>query len=198
MPGPGGCWARASAPHPEIFPRQATRAFLSAPAPVAPHRGPRVAIVSDEPTGGGRHLRLHLAFTAETEALEVLVPPAAHVTAASVQARSFGPTPDGWLDLAYFGPHEDGLDLELTASDAPLALTVVAQTRGLPGTLVGPLGPRPPDLMPEVTSPLRASDMTLVAGSFESLSVNPDAIRSAAGAAARPARGTGPTGSDAR
>jgi hypothetical protein len=117
------------ATHPEIFPRQGARAWLSAPAPVAPHRGPAVAIVSDELRGGERHLRLHLAFTPETEALEVLVPPAAHVAAAVVQGRSFGPAPDGWVDLAYFGPPEDGLELELTAPAAPLSLTLVTQTR---------------------------------------------------------------------
>jgi hypothetical protein len=152
---------------PEIFPRLPARRFLDAPAPIVPHRGPQIAIVSDERSGASRRLRLHLSVTPGTEALEVLAPPAAHVSAGFVQGRAFGPVSDGWLDLAFAGPPDDGLELELTAGGGPLDLTVVAQTRGLPAALVAPLGPRPADLMPEVAGPLRASDMTLIAGSFQ-------------------------------
>jgi hypothetical protein len=154
-------------PRPEIFPRQPTRLFLGGPAPAVPHRGPRVAIVADEHGGATRHLRLHLSVTPDTEAIEVLAPPAAHVTARAVEDRPFGPAGDGWLDLVYFGPPDDGLDLELTALDDAIELTVVTQTPGLPAALLAPLGPRPPDLMPRVWSPMPASDMTLVAGRFQ-------------------------------
>jgi hypothetical protein len=153
-------------PRPEIFPRQPARRFLDGPAPAVAHRGPQIAIVSDE-HDGARHLRLHLSVTPGTEALEVLAPPTAHVTAGVVQGRPFGPAGDGWLDLVYFGPPDEGLDLQLTAADNAIDLTVVSQTRGLPEALLAPLGPRPPDLMPRVWSPMPASDMTLIAGSFQ-------------------------------
>jgi hypothetical protein len=50
-----------------------------------------------------------------------------------------------------------------------VTLHIVAQTRGLPLSLIAPLGPRPPDRMPAVvqSNPLHASDMTLVASSFQ-------------------------------
>jgi hypothetical protein len=88
------------------------------------------------------------------------------VSRALVQGRPFGPVRDGWVDLAFVGPPPDGLDLEVTAADGPVDLTVVAQSRGLPGIAGAPIAPRPLDLMPEVGGALRASDMTLVARSF--------------------------------
>ena len=93
------------------------------------------------------------------------------MTSASVQGKHFGTErDDGWLDLAFFGPPASGLDFVLsTASGAPVTLRIVAQTRGLPADLAAPLGPRPPARMPLVVqwNPLRASDMTLVASSFQ-------------------------------
>jgi hypothetical protein len=151
-------------PLPSIFPRLTDRRFLAAPAPAGPYLAPRISINADEHGGASRHLRVHVGVGAGTEALEVFVPPAAHVSRGVVQGRAFGTVRDGWLDLAFVGPPVDGVDLEVTADDGPIDLTVVTQSRGLPVVL--PLTPRPADLMPEVGGALRASDMTLVAGSF--------------------------------
>ena len=88
---------------------------------------------------------------------------------ARVQGRPFEPESDGWLDLAFFGPPGDGLELELdTASTEPASLHIVAQTRGLPPSVAATLGPRPEGTMPAVVqwNAMLASDMTLVASSF--------------------------------
>ncbi len=149
---------------PSFFPRLPDRTFLVSPAPASPYRAPKVSVTSDEHGGGSRRLRLHLDVDVGTEALEVFVPPAARVSRAAVQGRAFGAVRDGWIDLAFVGPPLDGLDLALTADDGPIELNVVTQSRGLPAVLAP--SPRPADLMPEVGGTLRASDMTLVSGSF--------------------------------
>lgn len=155
------------APRPELFPRPPQPSLLQAPAPLVPHRGPRVSILSDENEGASRRLQLQVTPTPDAEAVEILVPAASRVTAAKVQGRAFGPGSDGWIDLAFAGPPEDGLELELTGPGGPISVTVIAHTRGLPEGAAGPLGPRPAGLMPEVArNPLRASDMTLVEGTF--------------------------------
>lgn len=156
------------APRPEFFPRTPERRFLQAGAPAIPHRGPQVAILSDESDGASRRLHLHLSPGPGTEMVELLAPPGAHVLAGSIDGRSFGPASGGWLDLAYAGPQAEGLDLTLTSRGGPVALTIVDQSRGLPDAPGVALGPRPAGLMPAVAgSPLRASDMTLIVGSFQ-------------------------------
>jgi hypothetical protein len=153
---------------PELFPRS-TRELLRASAPLVAVGRPAVNVVSDARDGGTRTLRLRVRPPAGAEVLSLSVPPDAHVASASVQGRPFSVEPeDGWLDLAYFGPPPEGLDVVLTtpASD-PVALRVVAQIRGLPPGLGSLLGPRPADLMPAVGwSTFRSSDMTLVDASF--------------------------------
>jgi hypothetical protein len=152
------------------FPRTAS-ALLHAPAPVVPVESPRIGVLEDTHAGASRTLRLRVMFPAGTEAVDLAVPPQAHVTSASVQARRFGTVPeDGWLDLVFFGPPAGGLELELeTTSGEPVHLQLLAQSRGLPPALTGSLGGRPEGTMPKVvqSNTLRASDMTLVTASFD-------------------------------
>jgi hypothetical protein len=151
-----------------VFPRS-SRYVWQTPAPRVALPAPRVEVVSDAREGGQRTLKLHVALPPGTEVAAFDVPPEAHVTSASVQGKPFAPVPqDGWLELAFFGPPEDGLDVTIVAAGAgSVPLTALAQTRGLPAEVAAPLGPRPPDRMPAVGSNiLRASDMTLTAASF--------------------------------
>jgi hypothetical protein len=142
-----------------------------------------VEVLSDVREGDRRALTLHVTLPLGTEAASFEVPPEAHVVSANVQGRPFAPiAADGWLDLAFLGPPEDGLDLTLVTATSSgtgrrertenttggVRLTALAQTRGLPADLVAPLGPRPPDRMAAVGwNPLHASDMTLAAASFD-------------------------------
>ncbi len=150
---------------PELNPRHPERRMLGAPAPMTAHRGPHISVLSDTTSESARTLRLHVSLAPGTEGVELFVPPVAKVRSARVEEASFGLAGDGWLDLAYAGPPEDGLDFEVTTAPGPVSLTVVAQSRGLP-VGVG-LQPRPEALMPEVSSPTRASDMTLTSSSFQ-------------------------------
>jgi hypothetical protein len=154
-------------PAPDVFPRW-KRELLSAPAPLVDVGAPDVDLISDAHDGDTRTLRLHIGVPAGTEALSLSVPPAAHVTAASVEGRRFSTVPeDGWLDLVYFGPPPWGLDVTLTAPGAaPIPVHLLAQIRGLPAK-VGPPSPRPAGVMPAVSwNELYASDMTLVTMSY--------------------------------
>ena len=155
---------------PALLPRSKNE-LLQAGASLVPIDPPRIGVLADTSTGLTRSLHLRIMLPAGTEIVELEVPPAAHVTDASVQGKRFGTeTDDGWLDLAFFGPPSSGLELVLeTASTGPVALRIIAQTRGLPASVAGPFGPRPPDRMPEVIqwNELGASDMTLVTTSFD-------------------------------
>jgi hypothetical protein len=156
-------------PATHLFPRSTTE-MLEAPAPATKLETPRIGVLEDARSGDTRTLRLRVTLPSGTEIVGLEVAPDAHVKSASVQARTFGPEDDGWLDLAFFGPPGDGLELDLeAASSGPVTLHIVAQTRGLPTELAAPLGRRPSDGMPSVmqANPLGASDMTLVASSFE-------------------------------
>ena len=155
---------------PALLPRSKALLLQSA-AGLVPIDPPRIAVLADTRTDLTRSLRLRVMLPAGTEIVELEVPPEAHVTAASVQGKSFAAEPDdGWLDLAFFGPPAAGIELDLeTASTGTIPLRIIAQTRGLPASLVAPFGPRPPDRMPEVIqwNRLGASDMTLVTTSFD-------------------------------
>jgi len=154
---------------PDLFPRS-TREVLRAPAPPLVVGRPRVDVLSDARAGDRRTLHLRVRAPAGAEAVEVLAPPDARIASARVQDRAFSVEPqDGWLDLAYFGPPPEGLDLVLATDAAqPLSLRIVAQLRGLPRELQPTPGPRPADRMPAVGgSSLRASDMTLVSSSVQ-------------------------------
>jgi hypothetical protein len=158
------------APLPALFPRSGLSAWQK-PAPRLALQRPAVEIVSDTRNGTQRTLRLHLTLPPDSEIAALDVPPEAQVVSASVQGIPFGNEPqDGWLELAFFGPPAEGLDLTIVAeAGRRIALTTVAQTRGLPQELAASLSPRPPDRMPAVVQgdALRASDMTLVAASFD-------------------------------
>jgi hypothetical protein len=156
------------APMGSLFPRSARDVWQTRASDVA-LPAPKVDVVSDAREGDRRTLKLHLSLPPGTEIAAFDVPPEAHVTSATVQGRPFALEDDGWLDLAFFGPPDDGLDLTLVSTGAaPLQLRAVAQTRGLPAELVAPLGPRPPGNMPAVSwNALHASDMTLAAASFD-------------------------------
>jgi hypothetical protein len=152
-----------------LFPRSTTE-MLEAPAPATKLETPRIGILEDTRSGDTRSLRLRVTLPSGTEIVRLQVAPEAHVRSASVQGRSFGPEENGWLDLAFFGPPGDGLELDLgAASEGPVTLHIVAQTRGLPTELAAPLGRRPADRMPSVVqrNSLGASDMTLVTSSFQ-------------------------------
>jgi hypothetical protein len=153
-----------------LFPR-AEGTVLQAPAPRVALNGPKVEVTADTREGDRRTLRLHVTLPPGTEIAAFEAPPAAHIVTSRVQGRPFGVEPaDGWLDLAFFGPPAEGLELELVAeAGAHIALSAVAETRGLPPELLAPLGPRPPDRMPEVGRwiRVRASDMTFAAASFD-------------------------------
>lgn len=151
-----------------VFPRSERDAWQT-PAPRAALTAPAVALVSESREGDRRTLRLHVTLPPGTEIAAFDVPPEAHVTAASVQGKPFAALTDGWLELAFFGPPEDGLDLTVVAGAAGgVPLTALAQTRGLPPELAAPLGPRPAGVMPAVGwNALHSSDMTLVAASFD-------------------------------
>jgi hypothetical protein len=155
---------------PALLPRSKGE-LLQAGAGLVPLDPPRIAVLADTNTGTARSLHLRVMLPPGTEIVELEVPPDAHVTNASVQGKPFAAeTDDGWLDLAFFGPPASGLELVLeTASAGTIPLHILAQTRGLPPELVAPLGPRPPDRMPEVVqwNRLEASDMTLVTTSFD-------------------------------
>jgi hypothetical protein len=155
---------------PVLLPRSKSE-VLQAPAPLVPVDPTRIAVLADTRDGATRSLHLRVMLPAGTELVGLQVPPEAHVTRASVQDKPFGVVAaDGWLDLAFFGPPPSGLELHLeTESTAPVALHIVAQTRGLPAELVAAFGPRPPALMPAVVqhNVLWASDMTLVTTSFD-------------------------------
>jgi hypothetical protein len=157
------------APSTPFFPRT-HRNLLQGPAPATPIEQPTVEMLSDALVGSGRTLRLRLHLPPGTEIAGLQVPPDAHVKSASVQGRSFSAEPsDGWIDLGFFGPPDDGLDVVLvTTAVTPVRVVALAQTRGLPPAAAAPLGPRPADRMPEVGwNPLYASDMTLAVAAFE-------------------------------
>jgi hypothetical protein len=146
-----------------FFPRT-RRELLQAPAPVMSIEQPSIDVVTEARSANARTLRLHVTLPPGTEIAAFDVPAEAHVTSASVQGRPFSVEPgDGWLELVFFGPPAEGLDLVLaTAPGTPVRVVALAQTRGLPPEAAAPLGPRPVDRMPAVSwSPLYASDMTL-------------------------------------
>jgi hypothetical protein len=155
---------------PALLPRS-KGVVLQAGAGLVSLDSPRIAVLADSHTETTRSLHVRVMLPAGTETVELEVPPDAHVTHASVQDRPFAAeTDDGWLDLAFFGPPASGLELVLeTASTGTIPLRIIAQTRGLPPELAAPLGPRPPDRMPEVIqwNRMAASDMTLVTTSFD-------------------------------
>jgi hypothetical protein len=158
------------APLPALFPRSKMREWQK-PAPPVALEQPAAQLVSEEREGTKRTLRVHVSLPAGTEVALFDVPPEAHVISASVQGMPFGTVPgDGWLELAFFGPPVEGLDLVIVAESAhALRLTATAQTRGLPRELAATLAPRPADRMPTVIqfSALMASDMTLASSSFD-------------------------------
>jgi hypothetical protein len=152
-----------------LFPRSGTFAW-QAPAPRVALGQPAVSVLSDAREGTKRTLRLHVSLPPGTESAVFNVPPDAHVVFASVQGIPFGAEPgDGWLELAFFGPPAEGLDLVLVAESRRVLMTALAQARGLPPELAARLGPRPEDRMPAVTqwNTLQASDMTLAVAGFE-------------------------------
>jgi hypothetical protein len=162
------------APLPALFPRSREPAW-QAPAPRVALEQPAVELVSDARDGAKRTLHLHVSLPPGTEVATLDLPPEAHVASAAVQGIAFGTVPlDGWLELAFFGPPAEGLDLSLSLANVAeparrVVLTAVAQTRGLPPEVAAPLGPRPPDRMPAVVhmNAMHAGDMTLVASSFD-------------------------------
>jgi hypothetical protein len=144
------------------------RKVLTAPARFVDVGKPEVNVVADSRDGGARTLRLHVRAPTGTEVLAISAPPSARVTKASVEGRPFSKEPqDGWLELVYFGPPADGIDLTLTAADGPpIPLHLVAQLRDFPPEIAPP-APRPAGVMPAVGwTALNASDMTLVASSY--------------------------------
>jgi hypothetical protein len=155
---------------PALVPRSDEPAWQS-PAPGVAIGQPAVELVSDTRDGAKRSLRLHVSLPPGTEIATFEVPPGARVASATVQGMPFGTVPrDGWIDLAFFGPPAEGLDLAIDAdASRPIRLTAIAQTRGLPRELAASLSPRPPDRMPAVVqyNALCASDMTVVASSFD-------------------------------
>jgi hypothetical protein len=157
----------------KLFPRWHASSW-QAPAPTVAALvadSPHVDVLADTSDGDQRTLRLRVTLPAATEVVSFEAPPEAHVVASRVQGRTFGVEPrDGWVDLAFFGPPPEGLELELVAAThGRVTLSAVVQTRGLPAELEPRLGPRPPDRMPEVARRIRlpASDVTLVAASFD-------------------------------
>ncbi|HTQ43492.1 MAG TPA: M28 family peptidase [Polyangiaceae bacterium] len=158
----GATWMPVS----DVFQRS-KRKLLAAPAPFLDVGRADVDVVSDTRDGDTRTLRLHVGVAPGTETLLLTVPPASHVATASVEGRSFSTEhEDGWLDLVYFGPPARGLEVTITAPAAePIPLRLLAQLRGLPGTMGLPA--RPAGVMPAVGwNPLYASDMTLVTMSY--------------------------------
>ncbi|MGH7293966.1 MAG: M20/M25/M40 family metallo-hydrolase, partial [Polyangiaceae bacterium] len=123
----------------ELFPRAAGD-VIEAPAPEVEIETPRIGILEDTKAGATRTLRLRVTLPSGTEIAGLEVPPDAHVTSAKVQGKAFGPeAKDGWLDLAFFGPPGTGLELDMDSdANAPLMLRIVAQTRGLPPSLLAP------------------------------------------------------------
>jgi hypothetical protein len=156
-------------PLPALFPHSRAPAWQT-PAPSLALGRPAADLVSDAHEGTQRTLRVHVSVPPGTEIAAFDVPPEAHVASATVQGMPFGTERDGWLELAFFGPPAEGLDLKIVAeAGRPVVLTAIAQTRGLPQPLAASLSARPPDRMPAVVQmdSLRASDMTLVASSFD-------------------------------
>lgn len=150
----------------DVFPRS-KRQLLTAPAPYVDVGRPSADLISESREGDARRLRVHVQVPAGTEALELSVPPEAHVTSASVEGHAFPQeSEDGWLDLVYFGPPSTGLDVTLTESaSAPVPIHLVAQLRGFPSHIAPP-SQRPGGFMPAVSwNALTASDMTLVTAS---------------------------------
>jgi hypothetical protein len=150
---------------PALFPRSDVLEWQTE-APRVAREPPAVDLTSEAREAAKRTLRFHVSLPPETEIVTFDVPPESHAVSATVQGIPFGPEPrDGWLELAFFGPPAEGLDLAIVAeSGHRFSLTAVRQSRGLPPELATQLGPRPPDRMPAVVQmdSMHASDMTLV------------------------------------
>ena len=155
---------------PALFPRSDQPEWQTE-APRIAREPPAVDLISEAREGSRRTLRFHVSVPPGTEIVAFDVPPESHAVAATVEGIPFGPEPrDGWLELAFFGPPAEGLDLDIVAeSGHRFSLMAVRQTRGLPPELATQLGPRPTDRMPAVIQmdPMHAGDMTLIASSLE-------------------------------
>ncbi len=152
----------------DFFPR-ATNRMLRASAETVAIDPPRLVMTSDTRGGATPSLRLRLFAPPGAEVVTLSVPPSAGITSASVAGKAFSTEPDeGWVDLIFFGPPPEGIEVAFETRANAVAVRVVAQMRGLPPALAAGLGSRPPDRMPAVGwNVLRASDMTLVGATFK-------------------------------
>jgi hypothetical protein len=140
------------------------RAYLVAPAP--PPAGPRPEgrLLSDEPAGAGRVLRLQLRPPRGAQRLALYVPEDAGLTRLAVagtpHATTEIPRRHGYQTFRCVGPACDGLTLELhLARTAPFTMYVVDSTPGL-----GPQGEALLRARPETAVPSGDGDVTMLAG----------------------------------
>jgi hypothetical protein len=130
----------------------------------------RVQILENVSVDGGHQIHLHLSRSGIGEFAELYSDSGSTVTGMTINGRVL---PDGSDDkykaeyhmgadraiLHYYGVPEEGIDLRFTiAGHTPAALRVVTGVEGLPGTVTGPLPPRPPEMM---AKPFVPTDMTI-------------------------------------
>jgi hypothetical protein len=149
----------------------------SAPAPVLDLPVPTVEVVADEIDGPSRRLTLRLASARGATSLVILVAPATPVESLRLDGRPVHglPRPNGWSQLAVYGPMWDGVELELvTRAGATVDLALIDATDDLLDQDGLSVPPRPSGMMP---APARVSDAVLVVRRW-----SPDAEEGAVGA----------------
>ncbi|MGH7593500.1 MAG: M20/M25/M40 family metallo-hydrolase [Gemmatimonadales bacterium] len=142
---------------------------VDASPPVA--EAPPVRIIEQHDAIGGRRLHLHVDRSGDGEAVSLFLDGIGVASNVTIDGRvlrdstgsRYSPTyhmgSDGAI-LRYFGVPDDGVDLWFTIT-APGAtrLRVMTATEGVPATAIGPLPPRPANLM---SKPFVLTDMTIV------------------------------------
>jgi len=118
-------------------------------APLIKVAPPELKVLDDSTIAGTRTVKVHIASTRKAPIVWMSVPVGVTVLGASIDGKSaVDRITDGWTGWYWSAP-VNGFDLTLKlATPAPLVVTVIDQTDGLPRVPDFTVQPRPADTMP--------------------------------------------------
>lgn len=132
---------------------------LTSPAPRL-DLADELKVLDDTTTAQGRSIHLRLSSPRQARLFNLYVDPGAQISGAVVNGKrlesartsSTGSAASGW-ELTYLGVPADGIDLVLeTKSSGNVKVKFGSYSDGLPDLPTGPVGLRPPQLMPAMNS----------------------------------------------
>ena len=157
--------AVSKAEMPAFFPGSSKK-FLQAPAPQMSFAPPKLGVIEDRTTDGGRHLRLKIQSGRGAPRLSILLESKASPSNVLINGKTVDPMPlqkDTWL-LQYYGAGRDGIELAFSvAPSAAVHINVEDISNDLPEQIASRFQARPAEI---IAAPNRFNNAILVKKSF--------------------------------